>query len=64
MRFEGKNAFIKGLLGKNYKNVPYTVAHRHQNYMCLQLLSPNFLYRGDEIGTGNNNNYSYTFYHS
>ena len=59
MRFEAKNAHIKGLIGKCFKNVPYTVAERHQNYMCLQLLSPpddssmNFLYRGDEIGKGN-----------
>ena len=55
MRFEAKNAYIKSLVGKCFKNVPYTIAERHQNYMCLQLLSPpgnnstNFLYRGDEI---------------
>ena len=58
MRFEAKNAYIKGLVGKNSKNLPYTIAERHQNYMCLCLLSPpgsnsmNYLYRGDEIGNG------------
>ena len=59
MRFEAKNAYIKTLVGKNFKNLCYSIAERHQNYMCLQLLSPpdgssiNYLYRGDEIGNGN-----------
>lgn len=60
MRFEAKNAYTKGLFGKCLGSLPYTIAECHQklNYMCLQLLSPpsnnsmNFLYRGDEIGTG------------
>jgi hypothetical protein len=58
MRLEAKNALVKGLIGKSFKNLSYTIAERHQNYMCLQLLSPpggnsiNFLYKGDEIGTG------------
>lgn len=58
MRFEAKNAYTKGLVGKCFKNLPYTIAERHQNYMCLQLLSPpgnttmNFLYKGDEVGKG------------
>ncbi len=58
MRFEAKNAYVKSLIGKNFKNLQYTVAERHQNYMCLQLLSSpgndstNFLYRGDEIAKG------------
>ncbi len=57
MRFEAKNAYIKSLIGKKFKNIAYTVAERHQNYMCLRLLSPpgnniNFLYTGDEIGNG------------
>ena len=33
MRFEAKNAHIKGLVGHNFKNVSYTVATRHQNYV-------------------------------
>ena len=58
MRLEGKNAHIKQLVGKNFKNLPKSVAHRHQRYMCLQLLTPpgvkctNFLYSGDEIKRG------------
>ena len=58
MRFEGKNAQIKQLIGKNFKNLPKSVAHRHQRYMCLQMLRPpgvqcaNFLYSGDEIKQG------------
>lgn len=47
------------LTTQNFKNLPYSIAMRHQYYMCLQLLSfpgidsINFLYRGDEIGKGN-----------
>ena len=58
MRFEAKNSYIKRLVGKIFKNLPYTIAECHQNYMCLRLLSlpgnnsMNFLYRGDEIGSG------------
>ena len=64
MRFEAKNAYIKGLVGKNFKNLAYSIAQRHQNFMCLQLLSApgvkttNFLYRGDEVENGN----SYVYY--
>lgn len=58
MRFEAKNHYIKMLVGLNFKNIPKSVATRHQYYMCLQLLSPpgsasKFLYNGDEIGKGN-----------
>ena len=58
MRFEAKNAQIKSFVGKNLINLPYTVAIKHQRYMCLQLKSApgveksNFLYKGDEIGKG------------
>ena len=58
MRLEGKNAHIKQLVGKNFKNLPKSVANRHQRYMCLQLLCPpgvkstNYLYSGDEIKQG------------
>ena len=58
MRFEAKNAHIKRLVGKNFKNVPKTVAERHQLYMCLQMLTPlgvtsnSFLYVGDKVGRG------------
>ena len=57
MRFEAKNHYIKRLVGLNFKNVPKSVATRHQYYMCLRQLSPpgtstNFLYIGDKIGKG------------
>lgn len=57
MRFEAKNHYLKRLVGLNFKNVPKTVATRHQYGMCLNMLSPtgtnsNFLYNGDVIGEG------------
>ena len=57
MRFEAKNHLLKRSLGLNFKNVPKTVATRHQQYMCLQLLSPSgadtsFLYKGDQLRSG------------
>lgn len=57
MRFEAKNHQIKRLVGLNFKNVPKTVATRHQLNMCLNLLAPpgvatSFLYEGDIVGRG------------
>ena len=57
MRFEAKNHFIKRLVGLNFKNIPKTVACRHQYSMCMNLLAPpgmdtKFLYKGDLIGKG------------
>ena len=58
MRCEAKNSQLKQFVGRNFKNLPKTVADRHQYFMCMQLLSPpgveatNFLYRGDEIHKG------------
>ena len=58
MRFESKNAYIKQLVGKNFKNLPKSVSERHQLFMCLQHLrapgveSNTFLYSGDTIGRG------------
>ena len=52
------NLYIKRLVGKNFKNIPKTVAERHQLYMCLQMLTPpgvmsnSFLYVGDKVGRG------------
>ena len=69
MRYEAKNAYIKRCVGKNFKNLPHSVATRHQNFMCLQLLSlpgvesSNFLYKGDEIGKGNLYMYVHTATH-
>ena len=57
MRFEAKNHSLKRLVGLNFKNVPKSVAVRHQYNMCLSLLAPpgvctRFLYSGDAIRTG------------
>ena len=58
MRLEGKNSQIKKLVGKIFKNLPKTVAERHQRYMCSQLLSAPgtsfanyliYIYSGDSI---------------
>ena len=40
MQFEAKNANVKNLVGKNFKNFFYTIVERHQNYICVQLLLP------------------------
>ena len=63
MRFEAKNHFIKRFVGLNFKNVPKTVAVRHQNSMCMNLLAPpnvntRFLYKGDIIGRGINTSFT------
>lgn len=57
MRLEAKNHYLKRLVGLNFKNVPKSVAVRHQYNMCLDLLAPpgvhtTFLYKGDVIGRG------------
>ena len=39
MRFEAKNHQLKRFVGLNFKNVPKSVASRHQNKMCLNMLS-------------------------
>ncbi len=51
------NSSKLAVFAKNFKNIPKSVATRHQYYMCMQLLSPpgvstKFLYKGDEIGKG------------
>ena len=40
MRYEAKHSHLKHLARviHNFKNVPKTLALRHQNYMCVQLL--------------------------
>lgn len=38
MRMEAKNAQIKqSAITSNFKNVPYTVAKKHQNLLCAYL---------------------------
>jgi len=48
MRFESKNGQIKSR--SNFKNFPLTVALNHQQRPGEQ--DSNFLYAGDEIGSG------------
>ena len=49
MRFEAKNSQMKGYLHGNYKNVPFSVATRHQEWLCAQLLSStSFFTVGDQ----------------
>lgn len=40
MRFEGKHHHFKHIANVtgNFKNIPLTIAKRHQRYMCYQLL--------------------------
>ena len=59
MRFESKNAQIKRFVSPNsYKNVPFTVALHHQQWMCYHLLTrpsqitTNFFYPGDDVISG------------
>lgn len=58
MRFEAKHSYFSQKKYKNFKNLPYTLAKRHQVYMChVQSDSKgnralNFLYEGDSVGLG------------
>lgn len=47
MRFEGKNKQMKSYLHGNFKNVPFSVATRHQEWLCAQLMTKQFLTLGD-----------------
>ena len=38
MRFEGKNGYFKDLINCNFRNVPLSLANRHQLYLCRRLL--------------------------
>ncbi|CAB4030340.1 Hypothetical predicted protein, partial [Paramuricea clavata] len=58
MRFEAKHHYFKKLstvIG-NYTNLPFTLAMRHQQWLCYQLQSANhesgFLEKGVEVGPG------------
>ena len=57
-RFEGKNSQTKSYLHGNFKNVPFSVATRHQEWLCSVLLSAPgetspYLTLGDQY-SGNN----------
>ena len=58
MRFEGKNGYFKSLKWKCFKNLPKSLAFRHQSWMCRQQTgssgykSHNYLYQGDIVREG------------
>ena len=53
MRMEGKNLLLKrAAQTSNFKNVPYTVAKRHQRLLCAYLQGQNFFDTTLECGPG------------
>ena len=58
MRFKSKNAQIKGFVSNCFKNVPFSVAVRHQQWLCYHLVVQpgqhysSFLYDGDQVMSG------------
>ena len=55
MRFESKHNFFKQLAHhvKCFKNIPKTMALRHQEFMCYHLNSANSLFTKDAmVGAG------------
>lgn len=58
MRFEGKHGQFTGVKWKNFKNLPKSMAKKHQRWMCFQMLSPtglpseNCVYSGDDVCSG------------
>ena len=58
MRFEGKNGFFSDRRYKNFKNLPFSLAKRHQLYMAHKQSgstngrNPNYVYEGDSVASG------------
>ena len=58
MRFEGKNGYFANKKYKNFRNIPFTLANRHQMDMAYMMKgheggrSSSFLYSGDCVGKG------------
>ena len=42
MHYKAKHRYFKHLAHvlRNFKNIPKTLAYRHQHYMCYQMLDP------------------------
>lgn len=56
MRMEAKNSYFKqAARGSNFKNVPYSVAIRHQRLLCSYLQCENFFDLEIECGPGKPN---------
>ena len=58
MRFEAKHSFFTSIKWKNFKNLPKSMAIKHQKWLCCQMMSPdgnrsqNYLYCGDDVKHG------------
>ena len=58
MRDEAKHSWFTTRKTRNFKNLPLTMSHKHQKYMCHVMTdsmgnkSRNFLYGGDVVGRG------------
>lgn len=58
MRYEGKNGYFSNVRYKNFKNLPFSLAKRHQLYMAFKQSgytkgrNPHYLYAGDIVGLG------------
>lgn len=59
MRFEAKHAFFTSVKWKNFRNLPKSMAEKHQKWICYEMLNPvvsakseNYLYAGDEVKDG------------
>ena len=58
LRYESKHFFKLLTIIQNYKNLPYSLANKHQLFLCHQMLdiygnpAKNFVYSGDEVGEG------------
>lgn len=59
MRWEAKHSQFTSIKWKNFKNLPMSMAYKHQKWLCSQMLSPtglpseNYLYEGDTVHGGN-----------
>ena len=59
-RYEAKHAFFKSFRMKCFKNLPKSLAQKHQLWMCYKQVGPmgtftrNFLYDGDVVTEGEN----------
>jgi len=60
MRMEAKNAYFKDVARiSNFKNVPYSVAMRHQRLLCAHLQGSFFTYDDLESGPCECRNFVY-----
>ena len=63
MRFESKNKELKQYTSSCFKNVPLSIAIKHQQSLCYLLAVPSgsstssFLYPGDEVLGGSVSNF-------